>query len=42
VAKIGEPTFGSIIVGSKKYHRDVLIFTDGVVKRSKGGLRERI
>jgi hypothetical protein len=42
VAKIGELTFGSIIVESKKYHRDVLIFTDGVVKRQKGGLRERI
>jgi hypothetical protein len=42
VAKIDELIFGSIIVESKKYHQDVLIFTDGTVKKLKGGLRERI
>jgi hypothetical protein len=39
---MGELTFGSIVVEIKKYYRDVLIFTDDVVKRQKGGLRERI
>jgi len=37
VAKIDELTFGSIVVEGKKYRRDVLIFTDGVVKKRKGG-----
>jgi len=37
VAKIDELTFGSIVVESKKYHRDVLIFADGMVKRRKAG-----
>jgi len=42
VAKIDRVTFGSILIDGKKYRRDVLIFTDGVVKRRKGELRERI
>ncbi len=42
MAKINELTFGSIVVEGKKYHRDVLIFADGMVKRRKAGLRERI
>jgi hypothetical protein len=39
VAKIDELTFGSIVVEGKKYHRDVLLFADGTVKRRKAGLR---
>jgi len=42
VAKIDELTFGSMVVEGKKYRRDVLIFSDGMVKRRKAGLRERI
>jgi hypothetical protein len=42
VAKIDELIFGSIVVEGKKYRRDVLIFTDGTVKKRKAGLRERI
>jgi len=37
VAKIDELTFGSMVVEGKRYRRDVLIFTDGTVKRRKGG-----
>jgi len=37
VAKIDGLTFGSIVVEGKKYHRDVLIFADGTVKKRKGG-----
>jgi hypothetical protein len=37
VAKIDELTYGSIIVEGKKYHRDILIFADGTVKKRKGG-----
>jgi len=37
VAKIDKLTFGSIVVEGKKYHRDVLIFADGTVKKRKGG-----
>ncbi|MCJ7791945.1 MAG: MTH938/NDUFAF3 family protein [Dehalococcoidia bacterium] len=37
VAKIDELTFGSIVVEGKKYRRDVLIFSDGMVKKRKGG-----
>jgi len=37
VAKIDELTFGSIIVEGKKYHRDILLFADGTVKKRKGG-----
>jgi hypothetical protein len=42
VATINELAFGSIIVEGKKYRRDVLIFSDGTVKRRKAGLMERI
>jgi hypothetical protein len=37
VAKIDELTFGSIVVEGKRSRRDVLIFTDGTVKKRKGG-----
>jgi len=37
VAKIDEFTFGSIVVEGKKSRRDVLIFSDGIVKKRKGG-----
>lgn len=37
MVKIDELTFGSIIVEGKKYRRDILIFTDGTVKKRKGG-----
>ena len=37
MAQIDELTFGSIIVEGKKYRRDILIFTDGTVKKRKGG-----
>lgn len=37
MAKIDELTFGSMIVEGKRYRRDVLIFTDGTVKKRKGG-----
>ena len=36
MAKIGELTFGSIIVEGKKHRRDVLIFADGTVCRWHG------
>ena len=38
MAKLDELTFGSIVAEGKKYRRNVLIFTDGVVKRRKAGL----
>ena len=37
MAKIGKLSFGSIIIGGKKYRKDVLIFADGTVKKRKGG-----
>ncbi len=37
MAKIDGLTFGSIVVGGKKYRRDVVIFADGTVKKRKGG-----
>jgi hypothetical protein len=37
VAKIDELTFGSIVIESKKYSRDILIFVDGTVRKRKGG-----
>lgn len=37
MAKIDELTFGSIVVEGKKYRRDILIFTDGMIKKRKGG-----
>jgi len=33
VAKIDELTFGFMVVEGKKYRHDVLIFTDGTVKK---------
>jgi hypothetical protein len=39
VAKIDELIFGSIVVEGRKYHRDVLIFADGTVKRRKTGAK---
>jgi len=38
MAKVDELRFGSIIIEGRKYHRDVLIFADGTVKKRKGGL----
>ena len=37
MAKIEKFSFGSIVIESKKYRRDVLIFADGTVKRRRGG-----
>ena len=37
MAKIDELTFGSIVIESKKYSRDILIFVDGTVRKRKGG-----
>jgi hypothetical protein len=37
VAKIDELSFGSIVVGGRKYCRDILIFVDGTAKRRIGG-----
>lgn len=37
MVKIDELAFGSMIVEGKRYRRDVLIFTDGTVKKRKGG-----
>jgi hypothetical protein len=37
VAKIEELTFGSIVVEAKEHRRDVLIFTDSTVSKSKAG-----
>ena len=37
MAKIDEPTFGSIVIEGKKYSRDILIFADGTVRKRKGG-----
>lgn len=42
MAKIDELTFGSLVVEGKRYRRDVLIFSDGMVKRQKALLSERI
>jgi hypothetical protein len=37
VARIDELPFGSVVVEGKKYRRDILIFSDGTVKKRKGG-----
>jgi hypothetical protein len=37
VAKVDKFSFGFIVIEGKKYHRDVLIFADGTVKKRKGG-----
>ena len=37
MAKVDKLSFGSIIIDGKKFSRDVLIFSDGTVKKRKGG-----
>ena len=37
MARIDEFSFGSIVIDGKKHRKDVLIFTDGTVKKRKGG-----
>jgi len=37
MAKIDKLSFGSIIIDGKKFSRDVLIFSDGTLKKRKGG-----
>ena len=37
MAKVDKLSFGSIIINGKKFRRDVLIFSDGTVKKRKGG-----
>jgi hypothetical protein len=37
MAKIEGFKFGSIVIGGKKYGRDVLLVPDGTVKQRKGG-----
>ena len=36
--KIESFSFGTIVIGGKKYHRDVIICPDGMVKKRKGGI----
>ena len=36
MARMDELNFGSILVEGKKYCRDILIFTDGTVKKREG------
>ena len=38
MVKVDKLNFGSIIIDSKKFSRDVLIFSDGTVKKRKGGI----
>ena len=38
MVKVDKLNFGSIIIDSKKFSRDVLIFSDGTVKKRKGGM----
>ena len=37
MARIDKLSFGSIIIDGKKFSRDVLIFSDGTVKKRKSG-----
>ena len=37
MVKLDELNFGSIVVESRKYRRDILIFADGMIKKQKGG-----
>jgi len=37
MAKIDKFGFGSIVIDSKKYSQDVLIFANGMIKKRKGG-----
>ena len=36
--KIESFSFGTIVIDGKKYHRDVIIYPDGMVKKRKGGI----
>jgi len=36
VIKIESFCFGAIAIDGKKYHRDVIIFPDGMVKKEEG------
>ena len=36
LVKVESLSFGSIIVGGKKYRRDLILFPDGTVKKRKG------
>ena len=38
MVKVNNFSFGSIIIGNKKYSRDVFIFSDGSVERRQGGI----
>ena len=37
MTKVESLSFGSVIVGGKKYRRDLVLLPDGTVKRRKGG-----
>ena len=37
MVKVDKLRFGSIIIDGKKFSRDVLVFSDSIVKRRKGG-----
>jgi hypothetical protein len=37
VTKVDSFSFGSIVVGGRKYRRDLFLLPDGTVKRRKGG-----
>jgi hypothetical protein len=37
LVKVESLSFGSIVVGGKKYRRDVILLPDGTVKQRKGG-----
>lgn len=39
MTKINEVTAGSIVIERRKYHRDVIIFVEGTVKKRGGGFR---
>jgi hypothetical protein len=38
VTKVDSFSFGSIVVGGRKYRRDLFLLPDGTVKRRKGGI----
>ena len=38
MAKVNNFSFGSIVIGDKKYSRDVLIFADGSIEQRQGGI----
>ena len=37
-SKIESFSFGTIVVDGKKYHRDIILCPDGIVKQRKGGI----